>query len=89
MSQDRQDSHHEGRMGLRVMDMKVKLLYYLARDLMGADHFHFIRAYSAGLGEWVEALIFYHYQLCELLFAPGPVRIFNQGLFLLIFFCYQ
>jgi hypothetical protein len=51
-------------MGLRVMDMKVKLLYYLARDLMGADHFHFIRAYSAGLGEWVEALSFYHYQLC-------------------------
>ena len=66
-------------MRLRVMDMKVKLLYYLARDLMGATHFHFIRAYSAGLGEWVEALSFYLYQLCEVLFAPGPVRILNQG----------
>ena len=54
------------------MDMKVKLLYYLARDLMGADHFHFIRAYSAGLGEWVEALSFYHYQ------ANNKLVLFNK-----------
>jgi len=45
----------------RLMDMKVKLWYYLARELKGEDHYQFIRAYSAGLQEWVEALSFYHY----------------------------
>ena len=54
-------------MRLRVMDMKVKLLYYLARDLMGATHFHFIRAYSAGLGEWVEALSYVKFSLLHAL----------------------
>jgi len=45
----------------RLMDMKVKLWYYLARELKGEDHYQFIRAYSAGLQEWVEALSFYHF----------------------------
>merc|ERR1712096_374678 len=40
---------------------KEKLWYYLARELKGEDHYQFIRAYSAGLQEWVEALSFYHY----------------------------
>merc|ERR1739838_134090 len=45
----------------RLWEMKEKLWYYLARELKGEDHYQFIRAYSAGLQEWVEALSFYHY----------------------------
>jgi len=45
----------------RLWEMKEKLWYYLARELKEEDHYQFIRAYSAGLQEWVEALSFYHY----------------------------
>merc|ERR1712034_267345 len=45
----------------RLLDMKGKLWYALAKELKGEDHYQFIRAYSAGLQEWVEALSFYHY----------------------------
>jgi len=45
----------------RLWDMKDKLWYYLARELKGEDHYQFIKAYSSGLQEWVEALSFYHY----------------------------
>jgi len=45
----------------RLNDLKKTLWYYLARELKGEDHYQFIRAYSAGLQEWVEALSFYHY----------------------------
>ena len=45
----------------RLMDIKAKLWYYMARELKGEDHYQFIKAYSSGLQEWVEALSFYHY----------------------------
>ena len=45
----------------RFMEMKGKLWYALAKELKGEDHYQFIKAYSAGLQEWVEALSFYHY----------------------------
>ena len=45
----------------RLMDIKAKLWYYMARELKGEDHYQFIKAYSAGLQEWVEALSLYHY----------------------------
>merc|ERR1712037_840937 len=32
-------------------------------ELKGEDHFRFLRAYTAGLQEYIEALSFYHY-LC-------------------------
>ena len=38
-------------------------LYYLqvARELRSEDHYQYLRAYSAGLQEWVEALSFYDF----------------------------
>jgi len=45
----------------RLTDMKGKLWYALAKELKGEDHYQFIKAYSAGLQEWVEALSFYYY----------------------------
>ena len=38
-------------------------LYYLqvARELRAEDHYQYLRAYSAGLQEWVEALSFYDF----------------------------
>jgi len=40
-----------------------KLWRNLALELRGEDHFQFLRNYSVGLQEWIEALSFYHY-LC-------------------------
>ena len=39
------------------------LHYYLqvARELRAEDHYQYLRAYSAGLQEWVEALSFYDF----------------------------
>ena len=50
-----------GEANARLCEMKENLWYSLARELKGEDHYQFIRAYSAGLQEWVEALSFYHY----------------------------
>ena len=41
--------------------VRSKLWYYVARELRGEDHYQYLRAYSAGLQEWVEALSFAHY----------------------------
>jgi len=45
----------------RLKNVKDKMWYYMARELKGEDHYQFIKAYSDGLQEWVEALSFYHY----------------------------
>jgi len=45
----------------RLKNVKNKMWYYMARELKGEDHYQFIKAYSDGLQEWVEAFSFYHY----------------------------
>jgi hypothetical protein len=50
-----------GEAEIRIMEMKEKLWYYLARELKREDHYQLTRAYSEGLQEWVEILRFYHY----------------------------
>jgi len=45
----------------RLLNVKNNLWYMLARELEEEDHYQYIKAYSAGLQEWVEALSFYHY----------------------------
>merc|ERR1712106_1030678 len=58
----------------RLMEMKEKLWYMLARELKDEDHYQFTRAYSAGLQEWVEALSFYHYLAYEKLITFEEVE---------------
>jgi len=58
----------------RFWDMKDKLWYYLARELKGEDHYQFIKAYSSGLQEWVEALSFYHYLAYDKLISFDEVE---------------
>jgi len=47
----------------RLAALKKELWRRLALELRGEDHFQFLRNYTAGLQEWIEALSFYHY-LC-------------------------
>jgi len=45
----------------KLADIKLKLWYYMARELKGEDHYQFSKAYCDGLQEWVEAFSFYNY----------------------------
>ena len=41
--------------------MKVNLWSQVGKELGSENHYQFLRAYSPGLQEWVEALSFYHF----------------------------
>jgi len=50
-----------GEVERRLSDLKYGPLYRLGKELEGEEHHQFIRAYTGGLQEWVEALSFYHF----------------------------
>jgi len=58
----------------RLLNVKNNLWYMLARELEEEDHYQYIKAYSAGLQEWVEALSFYHYLNYEQLITFSQVK---------------
>jgi len=58
----------------RLLNVKDNLWYLLARELEKEDHYQYIKAYSAGLQEWVEALSFYHYLNYEQLITFSQVE---------------
>jgi len=58
----------------RLLNVKDNLWYLLARELEKEDHYQYIKAYSAGLQEWVEALSFYHYLNYEQLITFSQVQ---------------
>jgi len=58
----------------RLLNVKNNLWYMLARELEKEDHYQYIKAYSAGLQEWVEALSFYHYLNFEQLITFSQVE---------------
>jgi len=41
--------------------VRNKLWFNVARELQGEDPYKYLRAYSGGLQEYVEAYSFYHY----------------------------
>ena len=45
----------------RIENVDKNLWRSLALELRGQDHFQFLRGYTAGLQEYIEALSFYHY----------------------------
>ena len=45
----------------RLEDLKTNLWAQVALELSGEDDYQYVRAYSPGLQEWVEALSFYHF----------------------------
>jgi len=45
----------------RLYDIRFNLWRLLALELKDEDHYQFLRQYTAGLQEWIEALSFYHY----------------------------
>merc|ERR1719471_1379648 len=52
-----------GEAEVKMVEVKKRYWFPLAAELRGEDHFRFLRAYTGGLQEYVEALSFYHY-LC-------------------------
>ena len=45
----------------RLEELKENVWRKVAEELRSEDDYQFIRAYSPGLQEWVEALSFYHF----------------------------
>ena len=45
----------------RLEEVKTNLWVQVAKELGPDNHYQFLRAYSPGLQEWVEALSFYHF----------------------------
>jgi len=45
----------------RLEDLKKNEWSKVADELKNEDHYQYVRAYSGGLQEWVEALSFYHF----------------------------
>lgn len=45
----------------RLGDVRRNLWLQVAEELKGEDHHQYLRAYSAGLQEWIEALSFYYF----------------------------
>jgi len=58
----------------RLEGVKDNLWFTLARELESEDHYQYIKAYSPGLQEWVEALSFYHYLQWEKLITYEQVE---------------
>jgi len=68
--------------GIRLKQMKQQLWKSVAFELQKEDHYQFVRAYSAGLQEWVEALSFYHYLVHDKLITfteVGDELVFDIG----------
>lgn len=45
----------------RLADLRENLWFQVCKELRDEDHYQYIRAYSAGLQEWIEALSFYYF----------------------------
>jgi len=45
----------------RLADLRENLWLQVCKELRDEDHYQYIRAYSAGLQEWIEALSFYYF----------------------------
>jgi len=45
----------------RLADLRETLWLQVCKELRHEDHYQYIRAYSAGLQEWIEALSFYYF----------------------------
>jgi len=45
----------------RLYDIRFNLWRMVALELKDEDHFQYLRKYTDGLQEWIEALSFYHY----------------------------
>lgn len=52
-----------GEAEVKMAEVKRRFWFLVATELNGEDHFKFLRAYTGGLQEYIEALSFYHY-LC-------------------------
>ncbi|TRY78383.1 hypothetical protein TCAL_07181 [Tigriopus californicus] len=50
-----------GEAEIKLGDIRKRLWYYVASELVNEDPYKFLRAYTGGLQEYVEALSFYHY----------------------------
>lgn len=63
-----------GEVERRLDDLRQGPLYRLSRELEGEDHYQFLRAYSGGLQEWVEALSFYHFLCYDTIITHSQVQ---------------